>query len=378
MRNICNVYLKFGCCKWGAECWFVHAGTRASTQDNDSARVHSEEQTRDGHGSRESEESARRKRKLSERIEREEGELQAQMDLVQQLKRQKRFEEHLGGEPCPKKQDDAPPWKKRKQQGRSQEACPQQWDTVPREEEEEEEEREEEEEEEEDAEEDFQGRMRAISKALCSILRHNAVNCGLEIKDDGFCELKEVLKLPTMRALRVSMIDVEQLTLLQKQKNYKRRFEQRVHDGKQTIRALQGHSMPEVVDEALLEELSFTSSSLPVMCFHGTYRKHLKSIQHMGLIPGGQGKWSRSHPRHHIHCTPYDFGEQKKNRAADLKDNICHGVRDKYDAGILINMRKAMRDGIKFFRSGNGAILTRGGRHGVLHPRYFSRVSYNL
>ena len=415
MEKICNFYSKYGYCKWGIECYFAHTGTRAPTQDNDSARVHSEEQTRDGHGSRESEESGH-KRKLSEIIKHEEEALQAKKDLLQRLKRQKRFglEVQLGGEPCPKKPDDAPPWWRKgtcTMQGyassahampRRKRKCPKQWDAVPwrnerrragitnipeedEEEEEEEEEYEEDQEEEEEddeeaaaAEEDSEGRMFAISKEFCSILRHKAVSYGLKIQNDGFCELKEVLKLRTMRALGVSMIDVEQLMLLQeKNTNKKRRFEvqQRVHDGKKIIRALQGHSMQEVEDEALLEALSFTSPSLPVKCLHGTKNEHVMSIMQKGLIPGGQGKWSQSQPRSHIHFTPYDdFGKQKKNRAADLKNNICHGLREKYEAGILINMRKAMREGIKFFRSDNGAILTRGGQQGVLHPRYFTGI----
>ena len=382
-------------------------------QDNESARVHGEEQTRDGHGSREYDKSWV-KQKLSERIKHEEEALQAKKDLVQRLKRQERFglEVQLGGEPCPKKQDDAPPWCQKgtcTMQGYASSAhamptrkrkCPKQWDAVPwrneqrragitnildedEEEEEEEYEEDQEEEEEEDDEEaaaaegDFEERMRRISKEFCSILRHKAVIYGLKIKNDGFCELKEVLKLRTMRAWGVSMNDVEQLMLLQKNTDKKRRFEvqRRVHDGKKIIRALQGHSMPEVEDEALLEALSFTSPSLPVKCLHGTKNEHVMSIMQKGLIPGGQGKWSQRQPRNHIHCTPYDFGKQKKkNRAADSKNNVCHGLREKYEAGIIVNMRKAMHEGIKFFRSGNGAILTRGGQQGVLHPRYFSGI----
>ncbi len=38
-------------------------------------------------------------------------------------------------------------------------------------------------------------RMTKISRKLCKILRHGAVELGLMIQVDGFCELDEVLKL---------------------------------------------------------------------------------------------------------------------------------------------------------------------------------------
>ena len=288
-----------------------------ATQDNDSsAHERSEEQTGYGHGSREYEESDR-KRKCSSSL-RAAAEAAA-VEAAKALKRQRRF----GGEPCPKKQG-APPW-------HSEERDAQRAVVINLEEEGEEEaavEEEEEEEEEEEGElQDNSPRMNNISRKLCKILRHDAVNLGLMIHADGFCELDEVLKLQEMQALGVSGTEVEQV--INNRWNDKKRFDMGFSlEGKRIIRALQGHSMKKVEDEAY-EKLSLaTISDLPEQCVHGTYnKKNVISILMKGLIAGGMNnRWRQ--PRNHIHFHPH-HGEWLTRRS------FAHMRQDKERHNLL-------------------------------------------
>ncbi len=199
-------------------------------------------------------------------------------------------------------------------------------------------------------------RMEEVSRKLSRILRHGAVKVGLTIRPDGFCVLDEVLNCRVMKALRVSRTEVEQATRW----NDKQRFELSFLDGKQRIRAVQGHSLKAVEDDALLEILSLTTGALPEQCVHGTYQKHWQSIATEGLIAGGLGG---RRERHHIHFAPYDYSNKR----------IISGMRAKCDIAIYIDLRQAMLAGITFFRAKNDVILTRG-KGGVLPVTYFRSV----
>ncbi len=357
MKKDCHSYSKHGHCKWDRACWFAHNDTMMTlaTQDNDSAHERSEEQTGDGHGSREYEES-HRKRKFSS-SPRAAAEAAA-VEAAKALKRQRRF----GGEPCPKKQD-APPWDSEERDVQRKVVI----NLLEEEGEEEAVEEEEEEEEEEQEEGKLQNytRMNEISRKLCKILRHEAVKSGLMIRVDGSCELDEVLKLQEMQALGVSRTEVEQV--VNNQWNDKKRFEMGFSiDGKSIIRAVQGHSMNEVADESF-EKLSLTTSrDLPVWCVHGTYKKDVISILMKGLVQSGfNNRWKQ--PRNHIHFR-VRHGEWLTRRSFS-------GMRRDKDTVFCIDLHKAMRAGIEFLRSTNGVILTRG-EDGVLAPKYLSSLMY--
>ena len=61
--------------------------------------------------------------------------------------------------------------------------------------------------------------------------------------------------------------------------------------------------------------------------------------------------------RKHIHIAESDDAKSGKRLTCNVK--------------ILINMELAMNDGIKFYRSENGVILTEGDQNGLLLPKYF-------
>ena len=67
--------------------------------------------------------------------------------------------------------------------------------------------------------------------------------------------------------------------------------------------------------------------------------------------------------RNHIH-----FAKHK---------NLSSGIRRNAEVYIYIDIEKAMKDGIKFYESDNGVILSPGvGEKGVIDSKYFSKVEF--
>jgi 2'-phosphotransferase len=84
--------------------------------------------------------------------------------------------------------------------------------------------------------------------------------------------------------------------------------------------------------------------------FHGTYKTNLKSIQSTGL---------NRMKRQHIHLA-------KSFDAVSGQRSNCNLI-------VYVDMKKAMEDGIDFFESDNGVILTEG-INGFLSAKYLSFV----
>jgi 2'-phosphotransferase len=55
--------------------------------------------------------------------------------------------------------------------------------------------------------------------------------------------------------------------------------------------------------------------------------------------------------------------------------SVISGARSSADVFIIIDMEKALSDGIEFYRSTNGVILS-SGIDGVLEPKYFKDIVY--
>ncbi|XP_034633500.1 uridine diphosphate glucose pyrophosphatase NUDT22-like isoform X2 [Trachemys scripta elegans] len=187
-----------------------------------------------------------------------------------------------------------------------------------------------------------------LSKALSYVLRHGAAQLGLEMGADGFVDVAALLSLPRFGG--VSVADVRHVV----ETNEKRRFALRSHpsDGRLQIRANQGHSL-QVSELELIPLLEPTA--LPQTMAHGTYLRHWPAICQGGLSRMG---------RNHIHLAPGLPGDGQ----------VLSGMRQDCDVAIVINGPQALADGIKFYRSANGVILTPGDAEGLLPPQYFQRV----
>uniref|UniRef100_A0A8C3UVW7 2'-phosphotransferase n=1 Tax=Catharus ustulatus TaxID=91951 RepID=A0A8C3UVW7_CATUS len=171
-----------------------------------------------------------------------------------------------------------------------------------------------------------------LSKALSYVLRHGAAAEGLPM--DGFVEVGALLRL--RRFAGVSEGDVRRVVAA----DPKGRFALRPDPLR--VRANQGHSLP--VPELELTPL-LTPGALPPTLAHGTRRRLWGAIRHLHLAGG----------------LPGDPG-------------VRSGMRSDSEIAIIIDGPRALADGIPFFRSANGVILTPGDAQGCVPPKYFLRV----
>ncbi|KAF6726582.1 tRNA 2'-phosphotransferase 1 [Oryzias melastigma] len=188
-----------------------------------------------------------------------------------------------------------------------------------------------------------------LSKAMSYALRHGAQQLGLQMGTDGFLFVEDLLAHPQFHSYTLE--DVERVVAT----NDKQRFKLRSHpdNGRLEIRANQGHSI-QVSDLELIPLLA-GSPACPVEAVHGTYLRNWASIQQHGL--------SRMN-RTHIHLAPGLPGE----------DGVISGMRKNCDLAVFIDVPMALADGIEFFRSENGVLLTAGNTEGKLLPKYFIRA----
>ncbi|XP_072495053.1 tRNA 2'-phosphotransferase 1 isoform X2 [Notamacropus eugenii] len=165
---------------------------------------------------------------------------------------------------------------------------------------------------------------------------------------DGFVPLDALLQLPQFQGF--SLDDVHRVV----ETNEKQRFAW--HPGPPGswgfIRANQGHSLQ--VTDLELTPLR-TPQDLPPILVHGTYRRHWPSIRQEGLSRRG---------RTHIHLSPGLPGEP----------HVLSGMRQDCEVAVFINGPLALAEGILFFRSANGVILTPGDAKGFLLPKYFKEA----
>lgn len=118
------------------------------------------------------------------------------------------------------------------------------------------------------------------------------------------------------------------------------------------IRASQGHSIKWLDVKLLYEKIEDPKEA--GLCVHGTTRKKWEVIRNNGL-----DRMQRSHIHFAIHLP----GEA----------HVISGVRQSSELGICINVKEAMENGINFYKSTNGVILS-DGIDGTIKSKYFSRV----
>ncbi|XP_072251680.1 tRNA 2'-phosphotransferase 1 isoform X1 [Leuresthes tenuis] len=188
-----------------------------------------------------------------------------------------------------------------------------------------------------------------LSKSMSYALRHGASQMGIEMGTDGFLFVDELLAHPQFRSYTLE--DVERVVAT----NDKQRFRLCSHpeDGRLRIRANQGHSV-QVIDLELKPVVA-GSPDCPAEAVHGSYLHNWSSIQQQGL--------SRM-KRTHIHLASGLPGE----------DGVISGMRKNCDLAVFIDVPKALADGIEFFWSENGVLLTAGDAEGKILPKYFIRA----
>lgn len=186
-----------------------------------------------------------------------------------------------------------------------------------------------------------------LSKLLSKILRHDAARLNLQMDSNGYCKLDDVLaKLSNM--LRNQRVTKERvLTIVRNCR--KQRFKVEMVDGVMKIRANQGHTVREV-EGMELNEIQEFENGVKGKVIHGTNLTAWRSINEKGLS---------KMKRNHIHMARGEFGEAKS------------GARWNSEVIITIDGNQAIRDGIKFYESDNGVILSPGDANGTIPSKYF-------
>ncbi|KAG0698236.1 KptA family-domain-containing protein [Suillus ampliporus] len=192
-------------------------------------------------------------------------------------------------------------------------------------------------------------RVRA-SKSLSWLLRHGAKNAGLDMREDGYAKVSDVLSNAMFRDLNFSQL--QEIVRQDQKQRFHLLSEPRTPDSPSDIwwiRANQGHSLKTVT-----LDMQPIKSALDVpMAVHGTTLSAWEFIVTQGL-----SKMNRNH----IHLAQGIPG-----------DNVMSGMRNSSQILIFVDVQKALDAGILFYLSANGVVLT-DGDEGFLSPTYFQRV----
>ena len=186
------------------------------------------------------------------------------------------------------------------------------------------------------------------------VLRHGALDAGLGdcLSPDGFVPLARLLALPSFAC--VSEADVRAVVAACP----KRRFELREdgEDGTPRVRATQGHTIcGPLEDDAMLARLDERSGIREAV--HGTSRAAWARIRVEGL--------SRAR-RRHVHLARALPGSV---------DDVVSGARASAEVAVWVDVARGISEGIPFFTSANGVVLTPGeGETGTVPPRLFLRA----
>ncbi len=140
------------------------------------------------------------------------------------------------------------------------------------------------------------------------------------------------------------------------------------------IRANQGHSIA-IASEGLLEPIS--EANMPATVVHGTTPQAWKLI----LKSGGLSPMGRNHV-HFASGLPAGFaafeGDEEKDGNDELKGEkkpvVISGMRNSSNVLIYIDLPRALSQGVRFWRSDNGVILSEGDPDGLIKVDFFKRV----
>ena len=165
--------------------------------------------------------------------------------------------------------------------------------------------------------------MKQLSKLLSFILRHQPGHIGLELNEQGWASVEELLSKLNASGTPVDMSTLEEVVAT----NSKKRFA--FNEDKTQIRASQGHSI-EI-------DLQLQPAEPPPVLYHGTAEVNLESIRSQGL---------KKQNRQHVH----------------LSDNIATaktvGGRHGKPVVLSISATEMRAEGYTFYLSDNGVWLT--------------------
>ncbi len=162
-----------------------------------------------------------------------------------------------------------------------------------------------------------------ISKFLSLILRHNPDKIGLQLDQNGWADVSELLAKAQQQ---IPKLDIDLLKEVV-ENNDKKRFA--FNEDVTKIRANQGHSIH--------INLGYQSKQPPEFLYHGTVSKFMDAIREKGLLKMN---------RHHVHLS------EERETATKV------GARRGKPIILTIRSGEMFRNQIDFFQSENGVWLT--------------------
>jgi putative RNA 2'-phosphotransferase len=162
-----------------------------------------------------------------------------------------------------------------------------------------------------------------ISKTLSYVLRHNPASVGLELDENGWASVSELLSQLRVNGQAIDLHVLKHIV----DTNTKKRF--KFNEDRSKIRASQGHSIQ--------VDLAYNEARPPTYLFHGTTEKFLAAIEKDGL---------HKMKRHHVHLS------------ADVETALNVGQRHGKPIVLKIKAEVMFEEGYRFFRSENGVWLT--------------------
>jgi putative RNA 2'-phosphotransferase len=165
--------------------------------------------------------------------------------------------------------------------------------------------------------------LKEVSKSLSYVLRHRPDSVGLELSENGWVAVDELLRAFEQAGKPLSLELLHQVV----SENDKQRFE--FSAGGHKVRARQGHSAP--------VDLGYEPATPPAILYHGTATRFLDSIWAQGLLKGS---------RHHVHMST--------NKQTMLQVGMRHGK----PVLLKIDAAQMHADGHEFFVTGNQVWLT--------------------
>ena len=169
----------------------------------------------------------------------------------------------------------------------------------------------------------------ALSKKVSYLLRHVIINKGLDMNDEGYVKVQDILSLNEFKNNTFAHINKVVAN------DSKQRFKLKKIDKMWFIRANQGHSkdIGNLIDDT--KALKPFDIQRQHYAYHGTTQYAWNLIQLTGI---------KSMRRKHVHL------------AKDI--NTKSGIRHNSEIIIQVNLLKAKNMGIHFVESSNGIILT--------------------
>ena len=201
-----------------------------------------------------------------------------------------------------------------------------------------------------------------MSRLLAWALRHGVDELGLRMRGDGYVAVDALLAALGKRARRIDNDMVRRIV----KECPKQRFslvEEPAPDAAGGgglmlfIRANQGHTTPQVVEEELLQQIYTAVEAGPVVV-HGTSLEYWEGPT--GIAVRGLNRMAR----HHVHFASGLPGD----------DGVRSGMRPGCTLLVYLDAGAALAAGLKLFMSANGVILCPGDAERYVAPEFFLRV----